>query len=75
MANKKEKQTETTNNNPSHIVFSVQDRESKSGIWTRVGAAWPHEDGNGFNVTLHCVPVDGKLTIRAADSLKGNNGG
>ena len=57
-------------NTPSHIVFSVQDREEKSGIWTRVGAAWPHEDGKGFSLQLHCTPLDGRLTIRAADSLQ-----
>ena len=63
--------TDQTKNQPSHIVFNVQDREEKSGIWTRIGAAWPHEDGKGFSIQLHCAPLDGRLTIRAADSLQG----
>jgi hypothetical protein len=25
--------------------------------WTKVGAACPHEDANGFNVTLACVSL------------------
>jgi hypothetical protein len=33
---------------PTHIVYQVLDREGdKSAIWTRIGAAWPHNDGKG----------------------------
>jgi hypothetical protein len=33
---------------PTHIVYQVLDCEGdKSAIWTRIGAAWPHNDGKG----------------------------
>ena len=32
--------------------------------WMRVGVAFLHEDGKGFNLSLHAVPVDGKVVLR-----------
>ena len=32
--------------------------------WMRIGVAFPHDDGKGFNLSLHAVPVDGKVVIR-----------
>ena len=49
---------------PSHVVYQVRDRENDKAIWTRVGAAWRHQDGKGFNVQLSAYPVGGRLTIR-----------
>ncbi len=25
--------------------------------WMKIGAAWPHQDGNGFSVELELMPV------------------
>ena len=30
------------------IAYSVKEREGKSGIWTRIGAAYPHYTGAGL---------------------------
>jgi hypothetical protein len=46
-----------------HSVFVV-DGEGDKAFWTKVGAAWAHEDGKGFNVTLSAMPVSGRLVIR-----------
>lgn len=51
---------------PSHLVYNI--RQYKVGDetrseWTKIGVAWAHKEGNGFNVKLHAVPVDGELTI------------
>ena len=48
-------------------VFVV--REYKAGEedrseWIRVGVAFAHPDGKGFNLTLSALPVDGKLVLR-----------
>jgi len=52
-------------NLPSHYVYQVQDRDGdQTAIWTRIGAAWPHQDGNGFSIQLSAVPLDGRLTLR-----------
>jgi hypothetical protein len=48
---------------PTHIVYHVRENEDK-GFWTRIGAAWPHKDGKGFNVSIDCVPLDGKISLR-----------
>ena len=55
---------------PTHIVYQVQDREGKPGFWTRIGGAWPHADGQGFNLQLAVVPLDGRITLRVATANK-----
>lgn len=42
----------------------VVEGEGDKAFWTRVGAAWPHEDRDGFNISLTALPVGGKLVIR-----------
>jgi hypothetical protein len=45
-------------------VYHVRDTGKDKAFWTRIGAAWPHADGHGFNVQVECVPLDGRLTLR-----------
>jgi hypothetical protein len=47
---------------PSHKCFVVEDREGAGGkeaFWTRIGSAWPHKDGKGFNLQLSALPAGG----------------
>lgn len=77
-ANRKEKEITMSNNTnsetaskaPSHIVYHVRDREGKKGFWTRIGSAWAHADGKGFNVQLEVVPLDGRISLRIASEKK-----
>ena len=56
---------------PSHIVYQVRDRgDDKKAFWTRIGSAWAHADGKGFNVQIECVPLDGRITLRVASEKK-----
>lgn len=58
---------------PSHIAYHVrelQGRKDKKAIWTRIGSAWPHHDGNGFNIQIEVVPLDGKITLRVAEDQR-----
>jgi hypothetical protein len=55
---------------PSHIAYQVRDREGGKGFWTRIGAAWAHGDGQGFNIQLESVPLDGRITLRVATDKK-----
>ncbi len=48
---------------PTHTAFDVSGGEDTK-YWHKVGAAWPHKDGKGFNITLFATPVSGKITIR-----------
>lgn len=62
---------------PAYIAYHVADRGKDKSFWTRIGAAWAHEDGKGFSLNLDLVPVDGgRIVLRvpsepAADEGKG----
>jgi hypothetical protein len=62
------KQNETASPKlPSHVVYHVREREGKKSYWTRIGSAWAHGDGQGFNIQLDgLVPLDGRITLRVA---------
>jgi hypothetical protein len=32
----------------------------------RIGSAWAHADGNGFNIQIETVPLDERITLRIA---------
>jgi len=65
------KTNETTGSKlPSHSVYQVRDREGRKSFWTRIGSAWAHADGKGFNVQLECVPLDGRIVLRIASEKK-----
>lgn len=46
-----------------HGVYVVEG-EGKKAFWTKIGAAWPHEDGKGFAITLTAMPLNGRLVVR-----------
>jgi hypothetical protein len=60
----------TASKTPSHIVYQVRGREGQKGFFTRIGAAWPHKDGKGFNLQIDAVPLDGRITLRVATESK-----
>ena len=49
---------------PSHIAYHVRDGEDGKSFFNRVGSAFEHKDGQGYNVLLDSVPVDGRVTLR-----------
>lgn len=50
---------------PSHCAYQVRERTgNKKSIWTRIGSAWPHADGQGFSLQLDSVPLDGRVSLR-----------
>jgi hypothetical protein len=36
--------------------------------WTRIGAAFPHKEGIGFNIELKAFPIDGRLVVLPPDT-------
>lgn len=50
-------------NSPAFKVFCVEG-EGDEAYWTRVGSAWGHKDGKGYNVVLSALPVNGRLVLR-----------
>ena len=58
-------------NKPNARAYTVRKGSSGSkDFWTRIGSAWLHKDGKGFNLQLEALPVDGRLVVRAI-SAKG----
>jgi hypothetical protein len=53
---------------PTYLnVLMVEEFETAGGAtarsWTKIGVAFPHADGTGFNLELKAFPRDGKLVI------------
>lgn len=64
--------TDSTDNHPvssktpTHIASQVRDLAGGKSHWTRIGSAWAHKDGKGFNIQLDVVPLDGRIVVRVA---------
>ena len=50
--------TTTKENTPDLVAYFVTERGGKN-FWTRIGAAWVHEDGKGYGLRLDLVPATG----------------
>ena len=49
---------------PTLIAYTVKERgQNQKSIWTRIGAAWPHESGTGFTIQLDAMPLDGRIVL------------
>lgn len=59
---------------PTHELFAVKDTADKA-IWTRIGAAWPHKDGNGFSLKFDFYPADGQAIQLRTVKPKAEKGG
>jgi hypothetical protein len=49
---------------PTHRAYTVIKREGKDDYWLNLGVAFPHEDGEGFNLLLQALPTDAKIVLR-----------
>jgi hypothetical protein len=57
---------------PTHRVYSVSKNGDEKAAWTEIGAAWPHKDGKGFNLTFNARPLEGaQVVLRVATARKG----
>jgi len=51
-------------NKPTLYAYAVKDRRrNKKSIWTRIGAAWSHEQGRGLTIELDALPIDGRIVL------------
>ncbi len=50
---------------PAFRAYTVVKRDGKKGdYWLNIGVAFAHDDGQGFNLLLQALPIDGKLVLR-----------
>lgn len=53
------------NKGPSFIAYHVAEKSEDKSFWTRIGAAWDHDDGKGLTLQLDLVPViGGRIVLR-----------
>jgi hypothetical protein len=48
---------------PAFIAYHVTGKEGEKSFWTRIGAAWDHQDGKGLTLQLDLLPVDGRRIV------------
>ena len=49
---------------PAYRAYTVIKREGKDDFWLNLGVAFRHENGEGFNLLLQALPLDGKIVLR-----------
>jgi hypothetical protein len=52
---------------PVLIAYSVKRSSKGRAVWTRIGAAYPHEAGSGLTVILDATPTDGRIVLLELD--------
>ena len=50
---------------PKYRAFTVVKREGQDDFWLAIGAAFPHQDGEGLNIVLQALPIDGRIVLRS----------
>jgi hypothetical protein len=57
-----------TKTDPVLIAYAVKRYATgKRPVWTRIGAAWPHEQGAGLTLLLDALPRDGRIILLERD--------
>ena len=59
-----EKENASGGKMPSHVAYQVSRGKDGQSYFNRIGAGFPHRDGNGLDVVLQSIPVDGRVTLR-----------
>ena len=52
-------------------VYTVVERPKQDDYWLNIGAAFPHENGKGFNIILQAHPIGEKLVMRLYEPKEG----
>jgi hypothetical protein len=49
---------------PAYRAYTVVNRQGAEDFWLAIGAAFVHQDGDGYNIVLQALPIDGKIVLR-----------
>jgi hypothetical protein len=52
---------------PDFKAYTVKDigkDGEKKGRWLEIGAAWEHKNGEGYDIVLEALPVNGRIVLR-----------
>lgn len=52
---------------PTYAAYHVTESRPGKKRWTRIGAFFTHDDGQGGNLILEAIPIafDGRIVLRA----------
>jgi hypothetical protein len=53
---------------PTYRAYTVVKREGQDDFWLAIGAAFMHQDGDGYNIVLQALPIDAKIVLRLPKS-------
>lgn len=56
-------QTNQPGRKPTHRLYRVTG-DDENANWTPIGAAWLHQDGDGFSIQCDAVPLQGRIVMR-----------
>ena len=56
-------QSKAAGRKPTHRLYIVTG-DGENAKWLPVGAAWPHEDGNGYGLAIEALPLQGRIVLR-----------
>lgn len=76
MSNEQKHTNPSTNNKPFMLGYTVTPiGDGKRSAWSKIAAAWAHKDGEGYEVRMDALPVDGRLVLRTVkdDQHDGND--
>lgn len=54
-------------NDPVLIAYTVKQTSGGKTVWTRIGAAYPHEQGAGLTVVLDAMPLGRRIILLERD--------
>ena len=57
----------------ANTVKPIED--GRNSLWSKIGAAWAHKDGQGYEVRVDAVPVDGRIVLRTVKDRQGDQTG
>ena len=53
---------------PTFNAYSVREYTKEDGtkdsFWTKIGVAFAHKNGGGFDIVLEALPINGRITLR-----------
>jgi hypothetical protein len=56
-----------TSQQPTFTAYAVSKRgDGRDDWWNPIGAAFQHEDGEGYNIILQALPIGAKIVLRPA---------
>lgn len=66
MSNEQNTQTHPSANKSAILGYTITNLGvGRKAVWSKIAAAWAHKDGDGYQVRMDALPVDGRLVLRA----------